>query len=68
MWSTGNCARNLNLTIQISGIRPGEWDEQASLGFWDTNRSPNFGQTTRPSNSQQKKKKKRKKKKREQAE
>ena len=31
------------------------------LGFWDTNRSPNLGKTTRPRDSQKKKKKKRKK-------
>ena len=37
-------------------IRPGEWDAQNSLGFWDTNGSPNTDQTTRPSNNQQKKK------------
>ena len=36
-------------------IRPGEWDAQTSLGFWDTNGSPNLGQTTRPSENQQKK-------------
>ena len=30
-----------------------EWDAQCSLGCWDTNRSPNLGQTTRPSDSQQ---------------
>ena len=36
-------------------IRPGEWDAKTSLGFCDTNRSPNLGQTTRPSDSQQKK-------------
>ena len=28
-------------------IRPGEWDAQISLGFWDTNKSPNVGQTTK---------------------
>ena len=27
---------------------------QKSLGFWDTNESPNLGQTTRTSDSQQK--------------
>ena len=32
------------------------------MGFWDTNGSPNLGQTTRPSDSQQKEKKKKKKK------
>ena len=37
-------------------IYPEEWDAQTSLGFWDTNRSPNFSQTTRPYNNQQKKK------------
>ena len=36
-------------------IRPREWDAITSLGFWDTNGSPNRGQTTRPSDSQQKK-------------
>ena len=40
--------------VQI-GICPGEWDTQNSLWFWDTNGSPNPGQKTRPSNSQQKK-------------
>ena len=42
------------------GICPGEWDTQNSLGFQDTNGSPNLNQTIRPSNSQQKKKKKKK--------
>ena len=36
-------------------IRPGEWDRQNSLVFWDTNESHNLGQTTRPSDRQQKK-------------
>ena len=40
-----------------SRISPGEWDVQTSLGFWDTNGSPNLGQMRRPSDSQQKKKK-----------
>ena len=26
-------------------ICPGEWDAQNPLGFWDTNGSPNLGQT-----------------------
>ena len=43
-------------------IYPGKWDAQNSLGFWDTNGSPNLGQTTRLYNHQQKKKKKEKKK------
>ena len=52
--------RIINLTIQKSvhaqaGIRPGEWDAQSSLGFWDTNRSPNLGQSTKLSDCQQKK-------------
>ena len=38
-----------------SGIRPGKWDAETSLGFLDTNRSSNLGQTTRPSVSQEKK-------------
>ena len=41
------------------GIYPGEWDVETLLGFWDTNRSANLAQTTRPYNNQQKKKKKR---------
>ena len=32
------------------------------MGFWDANRSPNLGQTTRPCDSQKKKKKKKEKK------
>ena len=35
---------------------PGKRDAQTSLGFWDTNGSPNLGQTSRPSDSQQKRK------------
>ena len=30
-------------------IRPGKWDVQNSQGFWDTNRSPNPCQKSRPS-------------------
>ena len=29
-------------------IRPSKWNAQNSLGFWDTNGSSNYGQTTRP--------------------
>ena len=36
-------------------VCPGEWDTQNPLGFWDTNWSPNFGQTTRLSCNQQEK-------------
>ena len=36
-------------------MHPEEWDAQNSLEFWDANRSPYLGQTTRPSDSQQKK-------------
>ena len=65
--STGNCARNWNLTIRTNGkayprIRLTKWDAQNSLGFWDTNRQPNFVQTARPRDGQKKKKKKKKKK------
>ena len=35
-------------------IRPGKWDAQTSVGFWNTNVSPNLGQTTRTNNSRQK--------------
>ena len=34
---------------------PGKLDAQILLGFWDSNRSTNLGQTTRLSNNQQKK-------------
>ena len=44
-------------------ICPGEWEAPTPLGFWDTNGSPNLGQTTRPYDNQQQKKKKKKKKK-----
>ena len=37
-------------------IHPKKWDAWNSLGFWDTNGSFNFSQTTRPSISQKKKK------------
>ena len=40
-------------------ICPGEWDEQNSLGFCNTHRSPNFGQTNKPIDSQQQQQKKR---------
>ena len=29
---------------------PGKWDAHTSLGFCDSNLSPNLGQTTRPNN------------------
>ena len=59
-WSTGNCARNLNLTIWTSGICITQNLSKKMrctnlLGFWDTNGSSNLGQLTRPSDSQQKK-------------
>ena len=37
-----------------SGILPREWDAHTSLGFWNTNGSPNHGQTNRLTDSQQK--------------
>ena len=37
-------------------ICPGKWDAQTPLRFWDTNRSPNLGQTTRPCNNHHKNK------------
>ena len=52
-WSTGNCARNLNLIIRTNDICPRKWDAQNSLGFWNTNGSSNLDQTTRPRDSQQ---------------
>ena len=36
-------------------IRPGKWDAQTNLGFWNTNGSPNLEQATRASDSQKKK-------------
>ena len=36
----------------------GEWDTKTPMGFWHTNGSPNPGQTTIPSDSQQLQKKK----------
>ena len=57
-WSTGNCTKNLNLTIRTCEqpkIHTGEWDAQISLEFWDTSRSPNLSQKTRPSDNRQKK-------------
>ena len=33
-----------------------KWYTKNSLGFWDKNRSPSLGQTTRPTDSQQQKK------------
>ena len=42
-------------------IRLSEWDAQTSLGFWDTNGSPNLGKTTRSYDSQHKRIQKRKK-------
>ena len=38
-------------------IRHGKWDAQTSMGFWNTNGSPNLGQTTRPCNNKKTKKK-----------
>ena len=43
-------------------IYPRKWHPQTSLGFWNTSRSFNIGQTTRPYNNQQQQKKKRTKK------
>ena len=37
-------------------IRPKEWDTKNSVGFWDPDGSPNLGQVTIPSGSQQKEK------------
>ena len=36
-------------------IRLGEWDAENPLGFWDTSRSPDLSQMTRPSDNQLKK-------------
>ena len=55
-WSTGNCARNFDLTIRTSGIYTtqnpfGERNVQNSLGYWDTHGSHNHSQTTGTSES-----------------
>ena len=61
-WSSGNCARNWNLTIRTNviyanaNISPEVWHMQTTLGFWHQNKSPNFSQTNRRYNNQQKKK------------
>ena len=36
-------------------ICPGKSEAETPLGFWDTNRSPNIGPTTRTGNNQQEK-------------
>ena len=61
-WSTGNCARNLNLMIwtnNISTTQQLSWrmTPTNSSGIWHLNGSLNLGQKTRPYNNQQKKKK-----------
>ena len=38
----------------LHNICPREWDVQNPLGFWNTDVSPNLGQTTGPKNNQQK--------------
>ena len=59
-WSTGICARSLNLSIRTNlRIFPWKWHAENSLGFWDTNGSFNLGLKTRPSDHQQKRKEKR---------
>ena len=35
-----------------SRIRPKSWDAEKFLEFFDTNESPNLGQTNRPDDSQ----------------
>ena len=60
-WSTENSARNLNLTNRTNGICTTQnlslenETQKNSLGFWNTNGSPNRDQTTRPNDSQQQK-------------
>ena len=34
--------QNQQIVCAQHGIRPGEWDVQTSLGFWDTNESLNL--------------------------
>ena len=58
-WSTGKCARNLNLTMPTNGIcttqHLSQNDTHKQMGLWHTNWSPNPGQKTRSYNNQQKK-------------
>ena len=42
--------------LLCNNIFPGEWDALIPLWFFDTNGSPNLGQTNRPYNNQLKKK------------
>ena len=65
-WSTGNCARNLNLTIRTNGIcttQNSYWRMRCKISsrILATNGSPNLGQKTRPYNNQPQKKKRKKK-------
>ena len=56
-WSTGNYAKNWNLTIQTNDICTTQnlsWWIRCT-GFWDTNVSSNLGQTNRASDCLQKK-------------
>ena len=46
--------------VHVPRIRLWQWNSKPPLGFWDTNRIPNLGQTTKPGDSQQKKKVKKK--------
>ena len=65
-WSTGNCVEVWPYEQMVYAqlrICSKEWDAQTLLGFWNSNVSPNLGQTTRSYNNQQPKKKKKKKKK-----
>ena len=57
------------MAIRTRGIctthnHQGEWDAQTCQGFWDTKRSPNSSQTTRPCDSHHQQKKNEKKKER----
>ena len=53
-YSTGNCARSLNLiNEQMVYAQPRIHTAQKCLGFWHTNRSSNLSQTTRPRDSWQ---------------
>ena len=45
---------NEQMVCAQTRICPKEWHTQTPLGFWDTNGSPNLGQTTRPYNNHRK--------------
>ena len=58
-WSSGGCVRSLNLTLRKSCrcTTQNPFWKMRRTKFWNTNVSPNLGQTTRPSDSKKEKEK-----------